>query len=189
MKKSKNIYLAGKIQHYNSDWRNRILTNSEDMNRQPSWTDHLDDHVESVIEIKEWGINYGVVMNEHNYTGPYFISCDHGCFHGDNSHGVGVFDGGEFPEENEKKQRQKHTVELCKKSIEKSDIIFAWIEDSTCYGTLVEIGYAKSLNKTIYIAGASYFEDLWFAYTMADKCNFNFTNPEESLKHFLNENQ
>ena len=33
--------------------------------------------------------------------------------------------------------------------IKKSDIIFAYINDDTCYGTLYEIGYAAALNKPI----------------------------------------
>ena len=77
------------------------------------------------------------------------------------------------------------TVELCQRSIELSDIIFVWIDDNTCYGTLAEIGYAKAKNKIILIASPKKNYDLWFVYSMADSCVFDFDNPKDALSYFL----
>jgi nucleoside 2-deoxyribosyltransferase len=52
-------------------------------------------------------------------------------------------------------------------AIQECDMLFAYISTKDCYGTLVEIGYAKALNKPIYIAfDHDLFYDLrefWFA--------------------------
>lgn len=175
-------------------------------NRCPEWTGEDYEHVESVLEIKNWKINYGIVLNKHNYTGPYFIGCDHGCFHGKNTHGLGVITGGESLRDCITTYDKQHneiylnineqnfalrgikTVELCKKAIEKSDLIFAWIDDKTCFGTIAEIGYAKGKNKRIWIAGSEKIEDLWFAYSLADVCVFKYNNPKEALEYLLKSN-
>lgn len=121
-----------------------------------------------------WPILPNAVLGQLNYTGPYFISCDHGCFHS-SPHGIGIIEDIEEDEIIEKESglwREK-TIQWCIDAIKRSDIIFAWIDDTTCYGTLTEIGYAKALGKTIWIAGTNeQLKDLWFAYNMANKTLF-----------------
>lgn len=79
---------------------------------------------------------------------------------------------------------------MCLNAISRSDLIFAWIDDLTGYGTLTEIGYAKGLGKLILIATPeppdqhsipdwypgvpgsiqpqpSSLDELWFAFTLA----------------------
>jgi hypothetical protein len=66
--------------------------------------------------------------------------------------------------------------------IKRADILFAWLEDVTCYGSLVEIGIARAFDKEIWIGWphgmatirdnkiTSYEpkRDLWFAQSLAD---------------------
>jgi hypothetical protein len=52
--------------------------------------------------------------------------------------------------------------------IDRADFFFAWIDDLTCYGTLAEIGYARAKYVFVAIGGPTLFDDLWFAYQMAD---------------------
>jgi hypothetical protein len=49
-------------------------------------------------------------------------------------------------------------------------VIFAWIDDPTCYGTLVEIGYASAMRKPVLIGMRKEYPDLWFARTLASYC-------------------
>lgn len=201
----KNIYLAGKISYFSEDWRRDILFSENNHHRSPEML--KDGFAEDITEIHQWPILKNQVLNIHNFTGPYFISCDHGCFHGQNNHGVGIIDNtcsggrgeGEYCncrsdsyvncgcEINKRNilKRQKRTVLLCNKAIENSDIIFAWITENTCYGTITEIGYAKGNGKTVWIAGPNEIKDMWFTYNLADKFSFNFQNPKEALNFFL----
>jgi nucleoside 2-deoxyribosyltransferase len=46
-------------------------------------------------------------------------------------------------------------------------VVYAWIDTLDCYGTIVELGYAKALEKEIWIAGPRRFRDMWFVYELA----------------------
>ncbi len=81
--------------------------------------------------------------------------------------------------------------------IRESDILFALLEDVECYGTLVEIGLAHSLNKEIVIGfaeptlvldevreGSSLSEALWFAAQCASHIIYS-GDQDAVLKQFL----
>ena len=127
-----NVYLAGKIEP--NGWRQKLI------DIRNNFFGEEKDKIRNGITIK---------YNDHiNITGPFFLSCDHSCYHGNNSHGVGLNSHGDcygltdhFSEDEVK--------EICLNQIKKSDVIFAYINDDTCYGTLYEIGYAAALNKPI----------------------------------------
>lgn len=99
------------------------------------------------------------------YAGPFFFGDDHGCFHGPNEHGCGASGtacGAAYGGMNRVEIHKR-----CLGAIDRSTHLFAWIDDPSAYGTLVEIGYAKALGKTVVL----YFDsgkrhdlwDLWFA--------------------------
>ena len=142
------IYLAGKIS--DNDWRNGI--------------------------IKTRGIypsDESKTTNGDVYTGPYFISCDHGCYHGDSTHGLldnGFCGSGDSRAiESEmcykfdvcddhgghygiSETKTKNTIpKLCLSWIDDCDVLFAWIETKDSFGTLAEIGYAYGKGKEIWI--------------------------------------
>ena len=127
-----NVYLAGKIEP--NGWRQKLIDIRNNFSAEKK------DKIRNGVTIK---------YNDHiNITGPFFLSCDHSCYHGDNSHGVGLdshsdcYGLTDYFSEDEVKN-------ICLQQIKKSDVIFAYINDDTCYGTLYEIGYAAALNKPI----------------------------------------
>lgn len=97
------------------------------------------------------------------YTGPFFRSCDHGCSHGSNTHGAteGCSDGATHDE----------ILARNNDAIDNADLVFVYITQEDCYGTLVEIGRASAKGKRIVIAFATGFEhkeDFWYAVESAD---------------------
>ena len=152
-----NIYLAGKIA--NKDYRHDIIQNLDNW----VWETGVN-RAEDYSDVPQWPIWKNAIGGQHNYTGPYFFpSAGHGCGHGDNTHGTMNYV--ESPV-------QQTVFERCKEAIRHSDLVFAWIERADCYGTIAEIGYAHSLNKTICIAGLRRIPDLWFVYLMAKHLSF-----------------
>lgn len=139
-----SVYLAGKISSV-GDWRNSF-GNYRRTSVNPDRA--VDDFV--------WNVNDYLTI-----TGPFFISCDHGCYHGEGQHGVGAKDGGCC----DKPYTQKDVLEICKKQIGRAEIVFAYIDCRDCYGTLAEIGYAHAMGKDVIVrfSSAELKEDMWFA--------------------------
>lgn len=143
------FYLAGKISYHG--WRTRIC---------PSIRDAVPGD-----EIK-------TIKPEHACVGPYFISCDHGCCHGDTTHGAGYGCGGgsdlDWWVRNKTRAhnylgRRGLVSSMCLEAIRESDIVFAWIDSDTAYGTIAEIGYAHALGKEIWIGYSEEFMNSFFA--------------------------
>lgn len=144
-----SVYLAGKISP--NDWRNTFCNyryaanNPEDI-----WNG-------CIVEVN----------NNLSITGPFFISCDHGCYHGDEKHGVGAVNSlhseewggcmGNFFSKSD-------VLEICKRQIDRAEVLFAYIYCDDCYGTLAEIGYAHAKGKDIVIVFNSYElkKKMWF---------------------------
>jgi len=149
-------YLAGKIAK--GGWRSRLVEWHPDYTA-PKW----------------WGTYSGwpelTISPGLTCVGPYAISDDHGCFHGNETHGVGaaMWDmgghgylvcGGSYD------GVPRHVVHAwCLDAIKRCDVIFAWLDDLTAHGTLIELGYAKALGKPIFIGFPDHltFHELWFA--------------------------
>lgn len=152
---SKKVYFAGKISK--NDWRHTIVYENIDADTH-RW----------FISLDEDYIDFPVVLNNtFEYCGPYFLGCDHGCYHGDNTHGVGC--GKNYNStcsgRGEGLSRSR-VISKCYKWIDSSDIVFCWVDDITAYGTFTEIGYATAKNKPVYIACSSKIKeesmDIWF---------------------------
>lgn len=159
------IYCAGKISK--NDWRDSLIHSrrGSDFDLTNKWPE---------IEISSGDI----------YVGPYFSpGCDHGCTHGDNSHGwneIGCVTDYGVPDV------KTTTFHKCLDAINRCDIFFAWIDTKDCYGTLVEIGFAKALGKRICIYTPYNFDssDLWFA--MQCQSRGLSSSPLKSVYHCLN---
>ncbi|MFE7077902.1 DUF559 domain-containing protein [Streptomyces sp. NPDC057620] len=160
-----SIYLAGKIGK--NDWRHDVVGRS----LKQSWPEDCYSNDAST----PWPIIKNAVIDHFDYVGPYFIGDDHGCGHGAGTHGCGA-DGSVCGVDSAAPTRQQ-LVPRCFAAIDSADIFFAWLDDVTAYGTLVELGYAKARGKTIYTAGPqlpeTFFhgallggpiDDLWFAF-------------------------
>jgi len=128
------IYIAGKIEK--NCWRHSLIDNLRDH----SWN-------AGDLEQEDW-IN----------SGPFFTSCDHGCFHQPTLHGA-------LPTEHgcASSMTRSELLARIEKAIESSDAIFAYINSMDCYGTHHEIGYAHMAKKPIYIVYGSKVnkEELW----------------------------
>lgn len=140
-----NIYLAGKIAK--TDWRHEI--------------------VPGLRNCESTALDKGV-FGEHNYVGPFFISCDHGCGHDRTENSSECGHGRSLTNCTESQEapapgRDRAFID-CQSNVQNCDLFFAWIEDLTCFGTLVEIGMAHSWGKKIYLGCPNKLpDDLWFS--------------------------
>ena len=141
------VYLAGKIGQ--NDWRHTIFKDLRNVDLENNYYNM--DSVDGCL-----------------YCGPFFISCDHGCYHGEGTHGLGV-DTNNCGSCTANKPYE--VVEKCEKWISEADIIFSWLDSSTAYGTLVEIGMARGMEKPIFLVcdqelkDMKFIQDIWFACT------------------------
>jgi hypothetical protein len=157
------IYLAGKISK--NDWRHYLV-------RELSWARTQSDAHEDWPELTVSGNDLN--PTPWTYTGPYFISDDHGCGHGPRWHGNGDVERGEicgFPQ-----PARSWIVRQALAAIDRSDVVFSWLgidddeEQSSAYGTLAELGYASGRGKEIIVAAPCVtpvcdcaLDELWFA--------------------------
>lgn len=148
-KKELNVYLAGKIS--NRDWRQQIVDIRNNQN--------LSGDNYSVNKIKNVKIKY---KDNIYITGPFFLSCDHSCYHGENCHGLGA--NKHYGCYGETTLTEKQVNDICMSQIRKSDVLFAYINDNTCYGTLYEIGYAIAygLKVILLFESGKLMKDMWF---------------------------
>lgn len=151
-----SVYLAGKISK--SGWREQLAP----------YRDLLQVDAPTADELANLSIDFNDGLT---VTGPFFISCDHGCYHGEGKHGVGAVQDvhnihhfnewagccGEF-------YSRDDVFAICKKQIERAEIVFAFIDCRDCYGTLGEIGYAYALGKDVIIlfSDKDIKRDMWF---------------------------
>jgi hypothetical protein len=159
------IYLAGKIS--NSDWRHSLVRGLRCARTES-------EIYEDWPEITVGGTDLN--PTPWTYTGPYFISDDHGCGHGPRWHGNGNAEedgicGGAYPQ-----PARSWIVRQALAAIDRSDVVFAWLgigdaeEQSSAYGTLAELGYASGKGKEIIVAAPCVtpvcdcaLDELWFA--------------------------
>ena len=130
---------------------------------------------------------------EFDYTGPWTVGDDHSSSHvragtkpygekntslsiGAYGFGVGTVSHGAaripaYSESDCSLAFHHATFQRSCDGIDKADIVFAWIEDHECYGTLAEIGYAKAKGKIVCIAHPPTIDpsgEMWFAFISAD---------------------
>lgn len=147
------VYLAGKIT--SSGWREKIAPIRDDVRN-------------NIYKVKY----VGTFIKDLLTTGPFFISCDHGCYHGDTLHGVGAYG----PEDTDTPGCEGDGVPkcmvptICTHQIDDSNFVFAFIDSVTCYGTLCEIGYAigKGIPVAVMFSDESLKKDMWFIAEIAD---------------------
>lgn len=113
----------------------------------------------------------------YDYVGPYTVSCDHRCSHlpykgadgvtNDKARGTGSH-GSAFSECTPSASSWSMT-DVYQRSIlgiALADHVFVWLDDFEAYGSLVEVGYARALNKPIFFTHAPHIDpkdELWFA--------------------------
>jgi Nucleoside 2-deoxyribosyltransferase len=154
------IYLAGKVAQM--DWRHRLVYTLRD----------------AVLSMETWvAVKSLPMIGGHDYVGPFFIACDHGCSHGPGSHGAAVGNeascaiaGADAGHENDNSPTRVHAKGV--DGIQRCDVFIAWmgLDFATAYGTMYEIGVAKALHKKIVIIKHRDLEtrDFWFSMEAAD---------------------
>ena len=163
------VYLAGKIGK--NDWRTEIVGGHAG----------LDD----AALAEGWPTLVGAVLGRHDYVGPYFVACDHGCAHGRDTHGVSNDRVGCGAES---RNPRGLVVERCLLAVERANLVFAWVDSVTAYGTLFELGYARALKKPIVVAHPRGFydaSDLWFARAASTTLIVDAESPREALERAL----
>lgn len=129
----KSIYLAGPINHTRCSWR-RI--------EGPEF------HGGDFISYTRSLISYTEVIDGWRVTGPWMIGCDHGCYHGPASHGMGPAGCFAFADH----AVIRHMVlQNAVSQIHAADVVYARIDRDDCYGTIFELGLAATYSKRIYI--------------------------------------
>lgn len=153
------IYLAGKISK--NGWRSELVP---DMWRFDSSSDADEAYA------AEWPTL--PMVNGHEYVGPYFTSCDHGCAHmrldpclwhahecmerpsthGVNGGCIAAATSGGF----DYLGKRGVTVRACLASISASDAMYVAADPDgtnldTAHGTLVEIGYAVGIGLPVFL--------------------------------------
>ncbi|WP_019065357.1 DUF559 domain-containing protein [Streptomyces prunicolor] len=189
-----SIYLAGKINK--NDWRHDLMG----WDLRTAWAVWENDEGDPP---RPWPVIKKGVLDTFDYVGPYFASDDHGCGHGPGTHGCGEdgalacgsYAGLGLP-------LRPQVREMCLAAIDAADIVFAWLNDPTAYGTLVEIGYAKGRGKQVIVAAPeipgtcelaskrgwqlpdSPTNEFWFAFSCATS-TLTASTPHEALKQVV----
>jgi len=140
------IYCAGKISK--NDWRHQLTSG---ILRGIDIDDIIADHMRPISSMMD---------NKFDYTGPFFQSCDHGCYHRDRTHGNGrleMTEGGIVGCECVPPISSNNILKVCLGCIDHSDVVFAYINSLDSYGTFAEIGYAYGQGIPVIIAYESTF--------------------------------
>lgn len=144
------LYLAGKISK--NCWRHLIVPHLRDKN----WNDAP------------------LQFSTCQYVGPFFISCDHGCYHYDGaSHGLfGEYDCMGVG------ATRKQARRACLNAVDNCDILFAYIDAHECYGTVAEIQRALDKDVEVVIAFAPGIasqetDEFWFVSSAALRVEYD----------------
>jgi len=146
------IYFAGKIGH--TDWRHALVERATGQWR--------------ILRDSDGPFDFTMGSHRLTYQGPFFLSCDHGCYHGERTHGRGLgiragCPAGDYP--NPPDQTRLAVQRRAIEAIHRADCVFAFIHSPTCFGTLFELGYAHAIRKPTAICFATrrLARDMWFS--------------------------
>ncbi|WIB31432.1 hypothetical protein [Curtobacterium sp. MCSS17_005] len=144
-------------------------------------------------EVMHWGLPAilpRIAERQLAYAGPFFVSDDHGCAHGRCTHGAaaeGCLEG-YLPDGMTKEDHRALVAERCRLGIERSDDIFFWFEDLKGFGSLVELGIAIGMSKSVHVYTKSLEEldELWFGQALiASTSVHRATDVHSAVQQFL----
>ena len=164
----KIVYFAGKVSK-GGGYRERLLGDSRVMSNG----------------YKCYQVGGGKIL----YGGPFAIANDHGTYHGNGTHGcivrgIGQPDSGSVEDASCFESGEYHlggcvehgttwgfskkgVIRRCIEQIRSCDAIHCYLNTVSCYGSLVELGYAAALAKPAYIYYAekaqNWDKHFWFA--------------------------
>jgi hypothetical protein len=136
------IYFAGKINK--NDW---CKTVPGDYRPGAVYAEDSDDRP------KLWNPDWRLDCGTFFYGGPFFVSCDHGCGHRLNAHGAnGGLSGDVCGNEDRLAGLHQSVWDVSCARIQRANLVFVYVNETDCFGTLVEIGIAAASNKAIFLA-------------------------------------
>lgn len=196
----KSFYLAGKIT--GTTWRDAIVPgwSQENHHGNAFWQAFFEyEHCSRWATVPNVRSECGVHLH---YTGPWWKDT-RGCCGGhgnavDSTHPHGYFlDSGVLddfdrfafmPDSSDHDAARVEVSHAVQFAIEHADLVFAWIDGPDCYGTILEIGYARALQKAVVVAMSDKFastraaHEMWLAtkwgYYLEDK------SPELAWRQF-----
>lgn len=149
LKKVPRVYIAGKISK--NDFRHRLV---------PGLAHHSFGQEE-------------IITLDFIYVGPFFVSCDHGCYHGKGTHGV----MNELGCQEVLEHTRLDVISNNNAAIDRADVVFVYITATDCYGTLVEIGRVTSRlfrpRLAIAFAPGVPIDDFWYGAKQADSLYYD----------------
>jgi len=152
-----HIYFAGKIRH--DCWRHGLING-------------LRNH--------HWRLGH-LEQQQFVCVGPFFISCNHGCYQQRSTHGTSNPTLGGCPPDTE--YGQAKVAALCRQAVACADLVFCFIDAVDCYGTIAEIERAHVLGIPVVIAFAPGIatarrNDFWFVSQKASRVHFNINQAQ-----------
>lgn len=163
-RKVKTFYLAGKIT--GTQWRDEIVSGWSDA-RSEAYSDAIQDGL--WLCVRSGATACGISLD---YCGPWWMDMCGG--HGTSIHNTGPHAYGDhaaMPDEYSVRKYAENRKQVSRNvhcSIRDSDMVFAWIDSSDCYGTIFEIGLARAQNKVVVVGIDTAFSqqaaDMWLAF-------------------------
>ena len=170
----KSFYLAGKIT--GTTWRDSIVPDWSEENHSRSYWEAYEEY-ESFKTLSEEDGSYktwSVVLNactacgvNLHYTGPWWKDqLGHGSSADSrHPHGYSQCVQGEI-KSSEIESLRVEVSGAIQVAIQRADLVFAWIDGPDCYGTILEIGYARAMDKAVVVAFSEEFASTEAAHEM-----------------------
>lgn len=115
----------------------------------------------------QWG-DPNIQTESYEYLGPYTVNCKHGCFSGNGTHESVGSDGSI-------ELSQKDVIYANMRALESADLVFAYINTTDCYGTLMEIGWAiaREIYVVLMLSPDVPVHELWFIAGQVNSVHYN----------------
>lgn len=104
---------------------------------------------EKIDPSQGWPVLENAIHGIHSYVGPYFKN---------------------LSQQEKAEGKVAKTHRLCLEAVDKADLIYAWVDDLTCYASLFELGYAHAKGKYTVVCYPPDFDraELWFTSCCSD---------------------
>ena len=159
------IYLAGKVSK--NGWRTGLV-GRQNINASDN---------------SKWQPRVNAIFGLHDYVGPFLYGCNHGCFHGDGTHGLQSPIGCGCDADGDGGYSCREIVVNCLAAVHRADLVFCWLEAPEDYGSMVEVGYALALKIPTVMAAeteSDLIDSHWFAVTASSLVTA--ATPAEALR-------
>lgn len=149
-----SIYFAGKIGK--GDWRHEIIPDL-----RGAWSG---EECQGGADTKSIS---PIIWEEGGHTlqcaGPYFVACDHGCYHGTSTHGQIADDSSCGISESKIWWESRWKVwDQCMGWLVQSDVVFCFIDNEGAYGTLCELRANFAKPRAVYFSSEELLKSYWF---------------------------